>query len=66
MPIAAVAAVVYIIWAGFSYVMAQGNPKEIEAAHQRLLWALVGTGILLGAAAISKVVENTVRGLTNI
>ena len=63
MPIAAVFVVVWIIYAGFKYVMAQGNPAKIKEAHQTLLWALVGAGILLGAAGISKVVENTVKQL---
>ncbi|MBI4155775.1 MAG: hypothetical protein HY507_00905 [Candidatus Zambryskibacteria bacterium] len=65
MPVAAVAVVAYIIWAGFTYVTAQGNPKKIDEAHQRLLWALVGAGILLGAAAISRVVQTTVTSLIN-
>ncbi len=65
MPIAAVAVVLWIIWAGFSFVTAQGNPKKIEEAKQRLLWSLVGAGILLGAAAISEVVQRTVDSLTN-
>ena len=63
MPIAAVAVVVWIIWAGFQYVLAQGNPKKVEEAHQRLLWSLVGAGILLGAAGISSVVQNTINAL---
>lgn len=63
MPIAAIAVVMYIIWAGFSFVTAQGNPKKIGEAQQRLLWALIGAGILLGAAGISLVVERTVRAL---
>ena len=63
MPIAAVAVVIWIIWAGFTYVMAQGNPTKVAVAHQRLLWSLIGAGILLGAAGISKVVELTVKGL---
>lgn len=63
MPLAAVVAVMYIIWAGFLYVTAQGNPKNIEVAHQNLLYALIGTGILLGAAGISAVVSNTVTSL---
>lgn len=63
MPIAAVAVVVWIVWAGFGYVIANGNPTKIEKAHQRLLYALIGAGILLGAAAISAVVERTVKGL---
>ena len=63
MPIAAVFVVVWIIYAGFTYVTAQGNETKIKAAHQRLLWSLVGAVILLGAAGISAVVQNTVNGL---
>ena len=63
MPIAAIFVVVWIIWAGFTYVTANGNPAKIKTAHQRLLWALVGAVILLGAAGISAVVQNTVNGL---
>lgn len=64
MPIAAVVVVMWIIWAGFGYLMAQGKPAEIQKANQRLLWSLIGAGILLGAAAISKVVETTINALT--
>ena len=63
MPIAAVAVVVWIVWAGFSYVLAQGNEVKIQKAHQRLLWSLVGAGILLGAAGISLVVQKTIEAL---
>ncbi len=61
MPIAAVAVVCYIIWAGWKYVQAQGNPKAIEDANRNLLWALIGAGVLLGAAGISAVVQTTVN-----
>jgi hypothetical protein len=63
MPIAAVGVVMWIIYAGFTFVTAQGNAKKIEEAQQRLLWSLIGAGILLGAAAISAVVEKTVGAL---
>ena len=63
MPIAAVGVVIYIVYAGFTYVTAQGNPAKVSAAHQRLLWALVGAGILLGAVGISQVITNTVDKL---
>ncbi len=63
MPLAGVAAVVFIIWAGFNYVLAQGNPAKLKEAHQRLLWALIGTGVLLGSAAISQVIQATVKAL---
>ena len=63
MPIAAVAVVMWIIWAGFAYVTAQGNPTKIQKAHQQLMWSLIGAGILLGAAGISLVVQNTITAL---
>ena len=63
MPIAAVFVTFWIIYAGFKYVIAQGKPAEIEKAHKTLLWSLIGAGILLGAAAISQVVQKTVEGL---
>ena len=63
MPIAAVAVTMWIIWAGFQFLTAQGKPAEIQKAQQNLLWSLIGAGILLGAVAIARVVENTVRAL---
>jgi hypothetical protein len=65
MPIGAVLCVMWIIYAGFKYVTAQGNEKKVSEAHKTLLWALVGTGVLLGAAGISRVIENTVRSVVN-
>ena len=65
MPIAAVASVFYIIWAGFQYVLAKGNPGKIAEANKNLLWALIGVGVLLGAAGISAVVKSTVESLIN-
>lgn len=63
MPIAAVAVTLWIVWAGFGFLTAQGNPAKLEVARRRLLWALIGAGILLGAAGISLVVQNTVGAL---
>ena len=63
MPVATVFVVVWIIYAGFKYVTAQGNPAKITEAHKTLLWSLIGAGILLGAAGISLVVQNTIGDL---
>ena len=63
MPIAAVFVTIWIIYAGFKYVVAQGNPAKVSEAHKTLLWSLIGAGILLGAAGISKVVETTIKAL---
>ena len=66
MPLAGVASVGYIIWAGFQYVRAQGKPEKIKEANTNLLFALIGIGVLLGAAGISAVVQRTIQSLTNI
>jgi type IV secretory pathway VirB2 component (pilin) len=65
LPIGAVAAVIFIIIAGFKYIQAQGNPAKIQEAHKRLLWTLIGVGVLLGAAGISAVLQATVRQFLN-
>lgn len=63
LPIAAVLVVLYIIYGGFLFLSAQGNPKKIEEAKSNLLWALIGAGVLLGAVAISKVVQATINNI---
>ncbi len=63
MPVAAVLVVMYIIYAGFTFLTAQGKPAEIEKAKSRIFWALIGAGILLGASAIALLVKNTVEAL---
>ncbi len=63
MPIMGVLVVLYIIYAGFKYVQAQGNPAAISKANDNLKYALIGAGILLAAAGISQVVQNTVTKL---
>ncbi|MGE5541374.1 MAG: pilin [Bacillota bacterium] len=53
-----------LVWVGFLFVAAQGNPEKISAARSALIWVLIGGLILLGAEAISKVIEATVNSLT--
>jgi hypothetical protein len=60
-PVGSVLCVLYIIWAGFKYVMAQGNATELKNANESLKYALIGTAILLGSAGIAKVVQTTVE-----
>jgi len=53
--------VFFVIYAGFTYVMAQGNPEKIKAASQSLLYGIIGAVIIFGAFAISAIVQSIVN-----
>lgn len=57
--IGVVLAVVFLIYAGFKYIAAQGNSEKIKDAHHFLLAVVIGIAILIGASAIVNVIENT-------
>jgi len=52
--------VFFIIFAGFSYVTAQGNPEKIKQASRSLTYAIIGGVLILGAVAISEILQNVV------
>ncbi|KKR30332.1 MAG: hypothetical protein UT63_C0101G0003 [Candidatus Gottesmanbacteria bacterium GW2011_GWC2_39_8] len=56
-------AVLFIIYAGLKLVMARGNEDEIKKAKESLTWAIIGSGILIGAWTIMKILESTVKSL---
>lgn len=60
----AIAGVLYIIWTGFMFVRAQGNPGELETAKKSFLNALIGMAIILGAWAIATAIANTINQVT--
>ena len=62
-PIGAVLAILAFIYAGFLYVTAAGAEKTIEKAHKALLYAAVGTAVLLGAGVIAQVIKATINQL---
>jgi len=53
--------VLAIIYAGFLYVKAQGNPTELEVAHKTLLYTVIGGALLLGAFVIANAIGQTVK-----
>jgi hypothetical protein len=64
MPIASVLVVLAILYSGFQFVVAQGNPTELQKARSGLLWVLIGSAILLGAYGISTALEATIKQIT--
>lgn len=59
----AIVVVFFIILAGFKYVTARGDEKQITSAHQTLTWTIVGAAILLGAKVIASAIQATVDQL---
>ena len=57
--------VFFIIFAGFSYVTAQGNPEKIKQASRSLTYAIIGGVLILGAVAISEILQNVVESFSS-
>ncbi len=53
--------VIMIMYSGFLFIAAYGNPGKLEKARSTLLWTLVGTALLLGATTIGTAIVNTVK-----
>jgi len=56
-------AALFIIYSGLKLVMARGNEEDIKKAKTGLLWAIIGSGILIGAWTIMKILQSTVESL---
>lgn len=50
--------VFFIIYAGFMYVTAQGNPEKLKTANTALLYSVIGGVIIVGSVAIVQIVKN--------
>jgi|GEM_PF-1594082 hypothetical protein len=58
-------AVLFIVYAGFKFVMARGKPEDLVQARTNMLWTMIGIGIFLGAWLLAMVISNTVNGLAS-
>ncbi len=58
--------VLLIIWAGFKFVWARGNPTELTKAREALMWTLIGAAILLGATLLVEIIKGTVKELSYV
>jgi hypothetical protein len=53
----------FIIYSGFLFVTAQGNPAGLEKAKRTLLWTLVGVALIFGAWVLSQIIQNTIDAM---
>ncbi len=61
LPLAGVLVVLAFIYAGFLYVLAQGDSTKVKKAHTAFLYTVVGTVLLLGAYVIQQLIEGTIN-----
>jgi amino acid permease len=52
-----------IIYAGFQFVTAQGNPEKLTKARRTFMWVLIGAGILLASYVIAEAIVGTVKAI---
>ncbi len=56
--------VVYIIYIGFKFIQASGNPEELTKVRGMFMWALIGALIVLGAQVLALAIQATVESLS--
>ncbi|MCA9364124.1 hypothetical protein KC727_02805 [Candidatus Kaiserbacteria bacterium] len=54
--------VLFIMYAGFLYVTAQGDTTKLTTARNALLWSVIGGVVVFGATVIMEVIRGTVEG----
>jgi hypothetical protein len=56
--------VVMIVYSGWLYLLARGDPGKIKSAHDMFTYTLIGGAILLGAWALAQLIHSTLLELT--
>ena len=57
------AAVLYLIYAGFMFVTARGEAAKITKARNALLWGIIGLALVLGAQVIITAIDASIKGV---
>jgi hypothetical protein len=52
--------ILFIIYGGFLYVTAQGNPEQIKTATRTLTYAIIGGILIIGATAAAAIIKNMI------
>lgn len=55
--------VVFFIWSGISFILAQGNATKITAAKNMFWYTVIGTLLILGAWAITDAIVGTINSI---
>lgn len=55
--------VLMLVYTGFLFVQAQGNPAKLNEARKAFIWTLVGAFVILAARTLQEVIVDTVESL---
>lgn len=58
-----ISALLSLTMGAYQYIMAQGDPKELEEAKKSITWALIGTFIGVAAWTFVKIVWGDILGI---
>ena len=61
MKVGLVAAACFIIYSGFLFVSARGEPGQITKAKENFFWTIIGTAVILGAKVIVAIITGTLK-----
>ena len=50
----------FLIWAGFLFLTAQGDPGKLTTARRAFTWAVIGTAVIFGAWLIAMAIQTTI------
>ena len=56
-------AVLFLVWSGFRFILARGNPTELALARKNFMFVIVGIAIFLGAWTLATVISATIQTL---
>ena len=56
-------AMLFLVYAGFLFVKARGNPTELTHARENLFYVVIGIGIFLGAWLLGQIIANTINAI---
>lgn len=52
-----------IVYSGFLFITARGNSEKIKQAIYNFQWVVIGTGVFLGAWALTGIIAGTINML---
>jgi len=55
--------VLMIVYSGFLFVSAQGNPEKLATAKKAIMWTIIGAVVVLGASVLASAIEGTVDNI---